>query len=394
MINIINGSGQNNKTGGKVIASGGFGCIFQPALKCKTKKNVSTKNRISKLMTKKNAKAEYNEIHKFQKILKQIPNYSDYFLVNDFVLCQPSNLTKSDLQNYKKKCKALNKRKITVKKVNQSLNRLLALNMPYGGSDLKHIPITNQLNDILIRLLVKGILPMNELGVYHCDIKEGNILVQKESTYARLIDWGLSTQYSKGQPIPKILTNRPFQYNVPFSIILFNKYFLKEYHVFLFKENSKPTYHSIQEFVEKFIHLWSKIRGLGHLKLINSRMVELFSQKKQDKKEDKKKEEKLVIYDFTYYYITEYLSQVLFAFTKNGIFELDTYFSTVFIKNIDIWGFVMVYFVFINHKNKNNSNKLFEKIKYMVVHFLFESPTKPIDVNKLIHFLKELFLKI
>ena len=37
-----------NKIGGKVIASGGFGCIFQPALKCKTRKNnTNDKRRIS-----------------------------------------------------------------------------------------------------------------------------------------------------------------------------------------------------------------------------------------------------------------------------------------------------------------------------------------------------------
>jgi hypothetical protein len=28
----------NNKTGGKILASGGFGCVFSPALKCKNSK--------------------------------------------------------------------------------------------------------------------------------------------------------------------------------------------------------------------------------------------------------------------------------------------------------------------------------------------------------------------
>ena len=39
------------KIGGKVIASGGYGCVFNPALRCKGKNRV--KNKISKLMTKK-----------------------------------------------------------------------------------------------------------------------------------------------------------------------------------------------------------------------------------------------------------------------------------------------------------------------------------------------------
>ena len=135
MINI-----NENKSGGKVIASGGFGCIFSPALNCKTRKNKNDQNKqqISKLMTKKNAKSEYKEIIKFQSILKNIPHYKNYFLLNDFTLCQPKNLTKSDLKDYKKKCKALNKKNITVKNVNRSLDKLLSLTMPYGGIDLKH----------------------------------------------------------------------------------------------------------------------------------------------------------------------------------------------------------------------------------------------------------------
>ena len=50
----------NNIKGGEAIASGGFGCVFSPSLKCKgTKKR--DKNKISKLMTKKHAIQEYKE---------------------------------------------------------------------------------------------------------------------------------------------------------------------------------------------------------------------------------------------------------------------------------------------------------------------------------------------
>ena len=40
------------KKGGKVIASGGFGCIFKPALKCKNK-DKRQEDSITKLMKKK-----------------------------------------------------------------------------------------------------------------------------------------------------------------------------------------------------------------------------------------------------------------------------------------------------------------------------------------------------
>ena len=380
---MININKDNNLKGGKVIASGGFGCIFQPALKCKTQSKTQNKNtnRISKLMTKKHARTEYKEITKFQKLLKQIPHYSDYFLLNDFVLCKPTKLSVKDLTNYKKKCKALNKKNITVKKVNNSLNKLLTLNMPYGGIDLKHVDMSfTKLNVSLIRLLSKGILPMNQLEVYHCDIKESNILIKNQ--FARLIDWGLSTEFKRGQPIPKVLCNRPFQYNVPFSNILFNKYFLKEYREFL-KQNTNPSDESIRKFVRGYIFSWSKKRGVGHLYLINKKLAQLFNN--ANDKNDKKKSK--VVYDFTYYYIVEYLFQILQTFTKNGTFDLYAYFSEVFIKNIDIWGFVMTYYMFINN-NKNKNSETFKKIKYTIVHFLFENPTKPIDATKIISVLK------
>ena len=65
--------------GGKVIDSGGFGCIFRPQLKCKKSRNNRNKifgtnnyhvNGISKVMQKKYAINEYFALNKFieQKI--------------------------------------------------------------------------------------------------------------------------------------------------------------------------------------------------------------------------------------------------------------------------------------------------------------------------------------
>ena len=60
------------KNGGEVLASGGFGCVFKPSLKCKGKPR--SKNKVSKLMTKKHTISEYNEIMELKKKLKHIPN--------------------------------------------------------------------------------------------------------------------------------------------------------------------------------------------------------------------------------------------------------------------------------------------------------------------------------
>ena len=94
------------KIGGKVVGSGGFGCVFRPALKCKGKKR-TVKKMISKLMSEKHAISEYKEIQTFKKLLQTIPNYTRYFLLNDITICKPDTLTNDDLQNFNSKCGAL-----------------------------------------------------------------------------------------------------------------------------------------------------------------------------------------------------------------------------------------------------------------------------------------------
>jgi len=221
--------------GGKIIASGGFGCIFDPPLLCDT--NQTNKNQISKLMTDKKAKDEYNEIQNIRQIVKTIPNYSDYFLLDNFEICRPIKLTNQDLKHFDKKCKPLRKQGINKQNINSSLDKLLTLNMPNGGIDISvfidnyfnHKTNIRILNNSLIRLLVKGIIPMNELGVYHCDIKDSNILadVLETDIITRLIDWGLSIHKTdKNRGIPRKLYRRPFQYNVPFSSILFTAFYI------------------------------------------------------------------------------------------------------------------------------------------------------------------------
>jgi hypothetical protein len=392
----------NKQNGGNVIASGGFGCIFKPALKCQTDITRDT-NKITKLMTTKNATDEYKQIQHFKSILQVLPNYESYFLLNDFTLCQPDKLTKEDLDNYNKKCKALDKKNITSKNINNSLDQILALNMPYGGIDVEHF-IQNyfvpsnliQLNNSLIQLLVHGIVPMNKLNVYHCDIKDSNVLVQftKKGVNTRLIDWGLSFIHTNKNAIPKKLYRRPFQFNVPFSSILFNKVFMQKYNEFL-RIHNRPTYFQIREFIVNYIFIWNDIRGSGHLSAINDIVRKLTINNIVSIRKNKIKEH-FIEYNFTYYYIIEYLSTILEKYTENGKLDIITYFNTIFIKNIDIWGFVMIYIVLYEYlyDSFNSLNEyqmqFIDKLKYIIVHFLYEKPIEPIDALSLANELTKL----
>jgi hypothetical protein len=392
----------NEQLGGKVIASGGFGCIFSPSLKCENHERETGK--ISKLMTTKHAYDEYNQIEKYKSLLQIIPNYERYFLLDHFTLCQPSKLTNEDLKQYNKKCKALKKKKITKQNINQSLDKIMVINMPFGGVDIEKFVYENNLsnnnliefNNSLIDLLVHGILPMNKLDVYHCDIKDGNVLVQYKDAkiITRLIDWGLSFIHKDKNGIPKKLYRRPFQFNVPFSSILFNKDFMQLYDNFI-NSNPNPDYFQIREFVINYIFIWIDIRGPGHLSAINEINKKLSINDLSAIKKNKIKEH-FIEYDITYYYIIEYISKILQKYTKNNSINLMDYFNNVFLKNIDIWGFTMIYIVFYEFLYKSydklNDNQLqfILKIKYIIIHFLYECPTEPINVSSLVQELTNL----
>ena len=391
-------------TGGKVIASGGFGCVFSPALKCKGAKIRRGKNRISKLLTKKHALEEYNEIQIIKKKLDKIPNYKNYFLIDDFDICKPDKLNKNDLNNFKSKCTALPKDKITQKNINESLDAVLSLNMPNGGLPIDDFLLKNNsykilinLNNNLINLLNNGIIPMNQNNIYHCDIKYSNILVDNSYGFkTRLIDWGLSTEYVPdiNQPFPKTWRNRPFQFNVPFSIIIFSDLFIEKYSKYI-KEEGKLNHTSLKPFVINFINLWLKERGKGHYSYINNIMSLLFSNDLGNTTTNNTNTEN----NFALPYICDYIIEILINFTnykKDGTLNLRIYLDTVFIKIVDIWGFIIAYLpileaLFENYDKLNEMEiKLFETLKNIFIKYLFTPRIIPIKINELTNDLNEL----
>jgi hypothetical protein len=402
----------NNKvSGGNALTSGGFGCLFKPALKCKNANLNYNPNLVTKLMTKKHALDEFKQIQRFKSILEHIPNYQNYFLVDGFSKCEPAELTNDDLKDFDENCNALKKKNFTAKNINYNLNKTLALNMPDGGIDVDDYidsfkdksllaVLYMNLNTYLVNLLVNGIDPMNKSQLYHCDVKGSNILVSLDNEKkTRLIDWGLSV-YRKDDnktDIPDKLNRRPFQFNVPFSVILFNKKFIEKYTLFL-KRHKSVDFFAIREFVINYIFYWNKIRGAGHLKTINS-IFKRLTYNMLPAIENSKIKNHIVEYEFTYYYIVEYISKILLKYTVEGKLNLLDYFNNVFLNNIDVWGLTIIYMGFLDnlyemYKNTDKINlyhsQFIEKIKYIIIHFLFENPTEVIDINKLAYELQSL----
>jgi hypothetical protein len=412
----------NNKQGGKVLASGGFGCVFTPALKCigKAKRD---KNRISKLMTNKHAKEEYDELIYVNSKLNDIPNYKKYFLIDDFTLCKPVKLTKDDLKNYRE-CGALEKEGITKKNINDSLDKLLAINMPYGGITVEDFIISNkyhakliELNNKLLELLKNGILEMNKKHIYHSDIKASNILILMQNDNAsvdnmkvRLIDWSLTVEYIpfKNNKFPNNWKNRPLQFNVPFSIILFTDLFVDSYSKFLDK-NGKSTKKKelLFDFIKNYLYLWMKERGQGHYKYINKIMYMLFKYEVMHTNEyannknlkDDNNLKKFIEINYTLPCIINYLVEILLHFTKfkrDGSLNLRYYLDNIFIHIIDVWGFIISYLplyelLFENYDKLTETQMLiFTKLKFIILKYLYEPQIDVINLTNLENQLREI----
>ena len=73
-----------------------------------------------------------------------------------------------------------------------------------------------------------------------------------------------------------------------------------------------------------------------------------------------------------------------------------SYFENVFLKNIDIWGFVMIYIVLYEYLYNTFDDlneyqmEFITKIKYIIIHFLYENPLEPINISSLVNELTNL----
>jgi serine/threonine protein kinase len=273
--------------------------------------------------------------------------------------------------------------------------------MPFGGIDVgdyieklstnKHLDYKKLLhiNNALLNLFKNGVLLMNHENIYHCDLKESNILIDDENNL-RVIDWGISCKYDGGSSVPEVLDRRTFQYNIPFSNILFSNDFYKAYKKFLNGEKEKTNL-EIREFVIEFIFFWVKVRGPGHLKGINNIITLLFEENMSNIDEELK--DQIIEFNYTFNFIIEYITKILMKFTKNSEFDKISYLK-IFLKNVDVWGFAICYMAIFevikeSKKMTKNKEKILEKIKEAIL-LLYESSDIEIDINKLINILEDL----
>jgi len=356
-------------------------------------------------MTDKYATQEYEEINFIKEKLDSIPNYEDYFMVNDVTICRPARLSTSDLEAFSDKCTALPKNDIDKKNINRKLDKIMALNLPNGGMPVDDYIYDNgnyiklyKTNLALINLLRKGIVPMNKKNIYHSDIKDSNVLIEEvdSSLKARLIDWGLTVNYNPDptSKFPKNWRNRPLQFNVPFSVVIFTDLFYERYTKYL-KDGGVVEEAALRPFIISYLNEWIRERGSGHYKFINEIMYQLYSNDLTSISDGSKPN--VVETEITMPFIVDYLIDVLLHFTKfkpDGSLNLREYLNQVYIKIVDIWGFITVYYPYLEMFSNNyfsldeKQMKIFKQIKFIFNEYLFTPRHEPIDIKELMSDLK------
>ena len=92
-------------------------------------------------------------------------------------------------------------------------------------------------------------------------------------------------------------------------------------------------------------------------------------------------------------YIIDYIVEVLLHYTKfkeDGSLNLREYLNEVYIQIVDIWGFIMVYYPFLemfssNYFNLNeNELKIFTQLKFIFNKYLYTPRASPININELL----------
>lgn len=406
-----------NQSAGKVIGSGGFGCVFLPALKCKNKKT-NTKGKISKMMDKEEAKKDEKLYNFLYNKLKYVPNFQKYYLINNDNVCKPAPLTNEDLNNIEK-CSIFQKLNIPKNEVNNNLGKFRILNIEYGGEDIFNI-ITNEkqeinnfikknrpnglklllfdsINESLLNLLINGIIPMNKMNLYHLDIKANNILIKNinNKLYSRIIDWGFATEI-KNKEDTYLLNEISFLFNRPPSILIYQNLFQAIYknkyikYLKLHKNLNSSHYQKLAIESYKEYLLSKKGHHVFIIPIINNiyNLITNNSNKKQNNINNNVKAEEKI----GFLIIGKYLGKILEQYTvkyinleniedleKNNFNIIDTfsYFDNVMKYNLDVFGLISVYMEFLEPNNYftelySSYNDIIRQLKKKIAYFIFK----------------------
>jgi serine/threonine protein kinase len=152
------------QTLGKKIAEGSYGCIYR------------NDKKVLKVSDTKEAEVEL----RIANIIKNIPNWSEYYIIQDKEEFETKNFTRVRPM-YQGDCKIIR---------DTTNSNLRLLSSSYGGVSVRNIEITESFSyEKSIRHLLEAVTKLNDQGICHYDLHGGNIL-EDINGKQRIIDFG------------------------------------------------------------------------------------------------------------------------------------------------------------------------------------------------------------
>ena len=352
--------------GGKAIASGGFGCVLRPAVKCEGERS-RREDSISKLLTTEAAKSEMKEISDALVVVKHIPDYAKYFALTDYTMCVPDKLTKEDRKQFNYEC--AEPLGITTKDFNQlRRSKVRAIISPDLGTDvskgLKSLlsdgpsnlkQFLGKFNIKAADFLENGIAKLQKHHYYHSDVKPQNMMtdlkvnkIEQSFNYIKLIDFGLA--------LPLDATardvNTSFLFNFPLTSLFFDTENAQSLNRKIQRslDNGKLTQKAqkaltgeLKEYA-KYLFYTSRLGHIPYLLEIGP-----------------------IAYNMTQSQFSEYMVQLWSEYVLHAIiatsktmkqsnndihFSRQPYWDAVYKYNLDVWGFLTSFLMLASYANR------------------------------------------
>ena len=198
---------KNIYSGGDLIGTGSFGCVFHPALKCEKQSYVHD-DMVSKVFFSDDAKKEAEEEIKIDKMIKAIKGYEKWSHIwTTNCLPQKYNtlvkgesgidecLNENGLTAYEFD---KNRRMLQGTYAGKTLSEVFSRHFDSKTYSNKKLFIKNFLDMMkLMKPLFIGLVEMNKKKISHNDIKGDNIMVDDDG--CKYIDFGLAAKHSNAK---------------------------------------------------------------------------------------------------------------------------------------------------------------------------------------------------
>tara|TARA_Y100000780_G_scaffold232460_2_gene264210 strand:+ start:268 stop:1743 length:1476 start_codon:yes stop_codon:yes gene_type:complete len=218
-----------NHKGGKYIASGTYGCVYAPAIKCKGES--TRRDGASKLMKKSEALKEITE----QKKVDLIDPEFKYHLKPPH-MCDIGEFDK-ETDNLLRDCKTHdlnhdyghNHREALIRSQRRN-GKLVLLQMENGGKSVDSVipnlyhKTKEECKDFIcgMKNLFKALVDFKKNEFVHLDIKGDNVLYDEKNNRFNYIDFGLSTNIDDFMKNREFLINSGYVYYPPYFNILYD----------------------------------------------------------------------------------------------------------------------------------------------------------------------------